>query len=170
MEKISIAKVLKPQGLKGELKCKALTERINVFSKLKSIICDNKSYDIISGVYRLGFVYISLENVSTIEQAEKFRNKTLYITKDEFGSLEPDNYFIDDLIGIKVFNTDGQEIGEIIGTEFYGASDILLIKEKFATYSISFLKEIFLKVDIKGKRAEINQKLYEENKIWKLTF
>lgn len=165
MEKISIAKVLKPQGIKGELKCKALTEHTKLFSDLKSIICENKSYNIISGVYRLGFVYLKLENVNSIEQAEKFRNKILYIPKSEYGNLEPDDYFIDDLIGVKVFNTEGRQIGEIIGTEYYGASDIILLKEKFATYSISFLKEIFLSVDIAKKTAVINQNLYEENKI-----
>lgn len=170
MKKISVAKVLKPQGLKGELKCKSLTEHIQIFSSLKTIICDNKIYNVISGVYRLGFVYIRLENISTIELAEKFRNKTFYIEKKNYIDLEPDNYFIDELIGMKVFDIDGKEIGEIIGTEFYGASDILLIKEKFATYSISFLKEIFLNVDINNKKVIINQQKYEENKLWKLIF
>lgn len=165
MEKISVAKVLKPQGLKGELKCKALTEHTQIFSNLKTIFCDNKKYNITSGVYRLGFVYIRLEDVCTIEQAEKFRNKVFYIAKEEYVTLEPDNYFIDDLVGIKVFNTEGKEIGEIIGTEYYGASDIILIKEKFATYSISFLKKIFLSVDIKAKKAVIDQQIYEENKL-----
>lgn len=89
MEKISIAKVLRPKGLKGELKCKALTEKFDLFSNINSVICDNKEYKVISGVYRLGFAYIQLENINTIELAEKFRNKILYVTKERIWRERP---------------------------------------------------------------------------------
>lgn len=166
MEKISIAKVLKPKGLKGELKCKVLTEKFDLFSNLSNVICNNKTYKVISGIYRLGFAYIQLENINTIDLAENFRNKILYITKEEYGENEPDNYFIEDLIGLKVQNISGKYIGDILSIENYGATDILLIKESYTTFSVPFIKKIFLRVDLKNQIAIINQDLYEENKVW----
>jgi len=165
METISIAKVLKPQGIKGELKCQVLTEKVDIFSNLKSIICDNKKINIISGVYRLGYVYINLENVNSIEEADKFRNKTFYIPKEEYGGLAEDNYFIDDLIGVKIESENGEKIGEILDIENYGASDIAIIKENFSMHSVPLIAKIFLNIDTNKKLAVVNRAEYEEHKV-----
>ncbi|MDD4815857.1 MAG: ribosome maturation factor RimM [Clostridia bacterium] len=165
METISIAKVLKPQGIKGELKCQVLTEKFDIFSDLKSVICENKKINVISGVYRLGYVYIMLENVNSIEQANQFRNKTFYIPKAEYGDLDENNYFIDDLVGVKIETENGEKIGEVLDVENYGASDILIIKEKFCTYSVPFIAKVVLKVDINQKTIVVNKEQYEENKV-----
>ena len=83
MDKLSILKVLKPQGLKGELKCLPLTERTEVFDGLNSAFCDGKEVRIISSKYRLGFVYICIENVNSIDDAEKWRGKEFFVDKEQ---------------------------------------------------------------------------------------
>lgn len=166
METISIAKVLKPQGIKGELKCQVLTEKVDIFSTLKTIICENQTISVISSVYRLGYVYIMLEGVNSIEKADKFRNKTFYISKDEYGELAEDNYFIEDLVGVKLKSQDGEYIGEILDIENYGASDIAIVKEGVCSRSVPFIAKIFLSVDINQKIAIVNKEEYEEHKVW----
>ena len=84
MEKLSIAKVLKPQGLKGELKCLPFAEQSDVFSNLTYVYLNDQKLNVISSVYRLGYVYIKLENVDTIEHADKFRNAVFYVDKEQF--------------------------------------------------------------------------------------
>lgn len=167
METISIAKVLKPQGIKGELKCQVLTEKFDIFSALKTIICDEKEITVISGVYRLGYVYITLENVDSIEKANFFRNKTFYIPKEEYGELDENNYFIEDLIGVKIETENGEKIGEILDIENYGASDIVIVKENFSTHSVPLIAKIFLNIDTNKKLAVVNRAEYEEHKVWK---
>ncbi len=163
--KISIAKVLKPQGLKGELKCSALIENVDLFSRIKKIYCENKEYKVISGIYRLGFVYICLENINNIEIAEKFRNKIFYIDKNDFGVLEKDSYFIDDLINLKLFDEKNQYIGDILDVENYGATDILIVKEKDSCFSVPFLNKIFPKIDIQNGSGCVIRQEYESNKV-----
>lgn len=162
---ISIAKVLKPKGLKGELKCLPLVEKQELFSALQYIICDDKKINVISSTFRLGFVYIMLENIDNIDLAEKFRGKIFYINKEDFGDLEQDNYFIEDLINCEVYTSDGQKIGEVLGVENYGASDILEIKDKWTTYGVPFIKKIFVDIDVKNQKLVVDKNQYEENKV-----
>ena len=68
---LSVATILKPQGLKGELKCELLTDVLAVFSKAKSIFVDGKELKIIKANVRQGFLYITLEGITDRIIAEK---------------------------------------------------------------------------------------------------
>lgn len=164
MENISILKILKPQGLKGELKCLPLTENTDIFSTLKTVNCEGKEINIISSVYRLGFVYIKIENVNSIEDAEKYRGKEIEITKEQYGALNDNTYFIDELIGLTVYDENDTEIGEVLGVENYGATDILEIKDKWRTYLVPFIEKVFVRIDIDNKKVVINRAMYEEHR------
>ena len=165
MDKISIAKVLKPQGLKGEMKCSALTENVEIFKTLKSVICNNKEYKIISSCYRLGFVYIKLENINSIEKAESFRNQVFYISKENYGTLEENSYFIDDLIGLKIFDENNEYVGDVLDVENYGATDILIVREKVASFGVPFLNKVFPVVDIENQKIIASRNDYEFHKV-----
>lgn len=163
MNQISILKVLKPQGLKGELKCLPLTDEITVFENLKTVFCDGKQINVISSKFRLGYVYIMLENVLKIEDAEAFRNKELYVDKNVF-SLDDNTFFVDELVGLEVFDTSGNFIGDILGVENYGAGDILEVKDKWATYLVPFIKQVFVEVDISGGKVIVDKEKYQEHR------
>jgi 16S rRNA processing protein RimM len=165
MERISIAKVLKPQGLKGELKCLPLTEKKEVFENLKFVFCNNEKLEVVASVFRFDFAYITLKGVDSIEKAESFRNKTFFISMEDFGELGEDTYFIDELIGMTCYTEEGEKIGEVLGIENYGATDILQIKDKWATYLVPFVGKIFLDVDVENKKIIVNKQNYEDNKV-----
>lgn len=164
METLSILKVLKPQGIKGEMKCLPLTQRTEIFDTLKTIICDNTELNVVSSKFRLGFVYICLENVNTIEDAEKFRNKEFFITKEDFGALDENTFFIEDLVGLEVVDTNGNLVGHILGVENYGASDILQVKDKWTTFLVPFIKQVFVDVDISAGKIVIDMLAYQEHR------
>lgn len=164
MDKLSILKVLKPQGLKGELKCLPLTQRQDVFDGLKKAFCDGKEIRIISSTCRLGFVYICIENVNSIDDAEKWRGKEFFVDKEQFGDLGENTFFIDELEGLEVFDTDGNFIGNVLGVENYGATDILEIKDKWATYLVPFIEKVFVEVDIAGGKVIIDAEEYKEHR------
>ncbi|MBR3790887.1 MAG: 16S rRNA processing protein RimM [Clostridia bacterium] len=164
MNILSIAKVLKPQGIKGEMKCLPLTQRTEILNSLKTIICENIEYNVVSSKFRLGFVYICLENVKSIEDAEKFRNKEFFITKEDFGALDENTFFIEDLVGLEVVDTEGNFVGHILGVENYGASDILEVKDKWATHLVPFIKQVFVEVDIAAGKIVMDMAAYQEHR------
>ena len=73
---LSVATILKPQGLKGELKCELLTDVLAVFSKAKSIFVDGRELKILKANVRQGFLYITLEGIMI------FNHRTVYFVKN----------------------------------------------------------------------------------------
>lgn len=161
MEKIIIAKVLKPQGIKGELKCKPLTDE-NFFQNLKEVFIQDKRYEVLSSIYRFGYVYITINGINTRNDAEKFRNKELYADRALFSNA----LLISDLENCKLIDEFSNELGVISGIEQYGSADILDIKLNSGKQcSVAVVEGLILKVLPKEKIVVVERLKFEEQKI-----
>ena len=74
------------------------------------------------------FVILKFEGYDSIESIEKYRKKSLYVTRENAVKLKKDEYFIADLMGCKVFDDEGNEIGELTEVMQTGANDVYVIK------------------------------------------
>ena len=131
MDYFKLAQVLKPQGIKGELKLKPFTDDLARFSNLAHVFIKNKNeyteYPVLSSRTYKQFAYIKLLGIDTIEDAEMLRNKFLYIDRENAAELPDGADYIADIIGCKVF--DGEdELGEVDDIFNTGAADIYVIK------------------------------------------
>ena len=85
MNKLACFTVVKPQGLKGELKAKILADGISNVKNVKTLYDDNGNAYKVKSVKDAfgGFAFISLENVVTRNDSELFRGVTFYAEKSE---------------------------------------------------------------------------------------
>lgn len=161
MEKICIAKVLKPQGIKGELKCKPLTEE-SIFQNLKEVFIQDSRFEVLSSVYRFGYVYITLNGIITRNDAEKFRNKELYADRALFSN----SLLISDLENCTVLDEFSNNLGLISGVEQYGSADILDIQESSGREcSVAVVDGLILKVLPEEKMVIVDRSKFDEQKI-----
>lgn len=163
MEKVAIAKIIKPQGIKGECKIKFLTDDLSVFEGLKQVYLGDKLYNVKNISIRFGFGYVTFEGVKDRNQAELLRNKKLFIPKENI-ELKQDEYFVDDLIGFDIVNKDLVKIGVLLDIEQFGAADVFVIEQYQREYRVPFLNEIFV-VDFDNKRIIADECKYDEVKI-----
>ena len=165
---ILIGKILKPQGIKGELKINPLTSRINRFKALNYVLIEDKKYNITSvrvGVD--GFVYLTLSEVTDRNMAETLRNKELYILRSDSIKLNKDEFFIDDLMHSVIYSENNKEIGEIINIENYGSADIITVACGFGdSFSFPLLKDLIISLDAENKKIIINEEKLKEIKVW----
>ena len=113
---IAIADILKPKGLKGELKVflyndksETLEDSINVWinlddDKYQSLMVE---YLLSSGKYKI----IKFEGINSRNESEIFSNKRMYVSREDFNNAQ-DVYLVD-LIGFMVKDEFGLEYGEI---------------------------------------------------------
>ena len=165
---ILIGKILKPQGIKGELKVNPLTSRINRFKALNYVLIEDNKYNITSvrvGVD--GFVYLTLSEVTDRNMAETLRNKELYILRSDSIKLNKDEFFIDDLMHSVIYSENDKEIGEIINIENYGSADIITVACGFGdSFSFPLLKDLIISLDAENKKVIINEEKLKEIKVW----
>ncbi|HON56189.1 MAG TPA: 16S rRNA processing protein RimM, partial [bacterium] len=73
-ELIRIGIIIKPHGLKGELKVQPLTSNIKRFELLESVNLAGGDYAIERIKYQNKYVILKFRGIDNIETAEKFRN------------------------------------------------------------------------------------------------
>ena len=119
-------------GIRGEVKVFPTTDDVRRFGKLKEVILDTGKEDLNLSVqsvkYFKQFVIVKFEGLDDINAVEKYRGKSLYVTRENAVRLHKDEYFIADLIGLSVQDETGEPIGvleDVLGT---GANDVYRIR------------------------------------------
>ena len=67
------------------------------------------------------------KEVATREDAEALRGLGLYLARDAFPAADEDEFYLADLIGLRVEGPDGVEIGRIKNVQNFGGGDLLEI-------------------------------------------
>lgn len=155
---IRIGLIVKPQGIRGEVKVQPLTDDINRYKNLKEVIIDDKNYRVTSTVIGGGTVFLSLFGVSDRNTAETFRGKYIYVTRENAIPLEEGRYFIFDIIGCNVLTDSGEEIGQVTDV-FSSRTDVFTVKcIDGRVLRFPFLKDLVTSVDVANKKIIVNGK------------
>ena len=156
-----IGVVTTAHGIKGELKVYPTTDDPKRYKKLKEVIVNGKHKTEtlkVQGVkFFKQFVIHKLEGIDDMDTAYLYRNAELCVTRDNAVKCEKDEYFIADLIGIKVYDEDDNIIGEVTDVIQTGANDVYEItREDDSLVYIPAIKECVLSVDIPSGRMNIH--------------
>ena len=132
-EYLSIGEVLKPQGVRGQVKVRPDSDDPARFLKLDAVYVktgDQYKPVCISNVESRadGFIYCVLDQADNRDQAEKQRGWMLYVDRAHAVELEEGRYFISDLLGCQVQDQQGNALGIIDDVLQPGANDVYQIK------------------------------------------
>lgn len=168
-EYILVGIVVKPQGIKGLVKIKPITDDPERFIDLDNLMGstheenEQKPIQIEEVSVREGFVYARLNEAVTREEAENLRGLLLYVKREDAIELDDNQNFIVDLIGCKVLDSKGSELGKLIDILQPGANDVYIIKlTNDKTMMIPALKKVIPLIDIGKKQIFINESILDE--------
>ncbi|MBE5749389.1 MAG: 16S rRNA processing protein RimM [Clostridiales bacterium] len=155
---LKIGLIVKPQGIRGELKVQPLTDDINRYKGLKEVLIDDKTYRVTNTVISGDMVFLSLFGVSDRNAAETFRGKFLRVKRENAIPLEEGRYYIVDIVGCEIKTDDGQDVGKVL--EITSArTDIFTVKcQDGRVLRFPFLKDLVLSVDIDNKLITVSGK------------
>lgn len=156
-----IGKILKPQGIRGELKIKPQVDEQN-FKEIKSVQIDGKTYTIKSVSVREGYAFVMFNEIKNRNEAEEMRDKDVCVLKEELLPLKEDQFYVDDLIGCVIKTEEGEKLGKVFDVQNYGASDILTIRDGSEEILCPFLSKVFVSVDVENKTIIVNKKHFLE--------
>ena len=159
---LKIGVIVKPQGIRGEVKVQPLTDDINRFKKLKEVIIDDKTYRVTNAVIGGGTVFLSISGISDRNSAEAFRGKYLHVTRENAVELEEGRYFIVDIVGCALINSEGEMLGEVVDV-FSSRTDVFTIKcVDGRIMRFPFLKDTVINVDVNEKIIIVDKKRLAE--------
>lgn len=151
MAETVIGVVVRPFGIRGELKVKLLTDVPERFEGLAVATLarpDGSREEIaIAGVrHHQGHVLLRLRGVDSVETAETLRGAEVRVPATDRQPTDANTYYTMDLVGMRVRLADGSEIGRVSEVLRYPAQDLLVVGEAL----IPAVRAIVTDVDTKN--------------------
>lgn len=155
---LRVGVITSTHGIAGEVNVYPTTDDPMRFKVLKQCILkagkETMDLDVVGVKFHKNMVILKFKQFNNINQVEKFRQAELYVTRENAVPLEEGEYFICDLIGLKVVDEDNNEIGKITDVIQTGANDVYEITDDSnKSYYFPVIKECILKVDLEAQQV-----------------
>ena len=165
MDKIAIFEILKPQGIKGELKVKPLSDDINFYNDIDEVFVSNEteSRKILGLDFRGEFGYITLSGID-INKANLLRGKEIFISREFMKTkMTEDDLLMDDIIGFTVVYSDNNEkIGILDDIQNFGSSDVFYIKKDKNEVLFPNISGVIAEIDENKNQILVDRKKFLE--------
>lgn len=148
---VAIGDIVRPQALSGFVKVRPLTDWPERFKKLPSVRGMRhgrieRELQIEEVIVRQNNLTIKFFGINDRSAAEALTGLTLVIPRSECLNLPAGEFYTFEIIGLKVVNPQGVEIGVLMDVIDYSANDVWLIrrdgKDVLVPATQEFIKEI----------------------------
>ena len=158
---LQVGVITTTHGVRGEVKVFPTTDDANRFKKLKEVILDTGKEQLPLEIAQVKFfknlVILKFKGIDNINDIEKYKGKSLYVTRENAVKLNRDEYYIADLIGLLVSDEDGKPLGTLTDVMETGANDVYVIEmEDGKELLLPAIKECILNVDIEAKTMQVH--------------
>ena len=151
-EFLEAGKIVTTHGIRGEVKIMPYTDTPELLAEFDRLFMGRNKDEVTivrSRVFK-NMVIAKIEGVDTPEDAEKLRNKLLYMHRDDL-ELGEDTYFIQDLIGMEVRDADSDELYGVIDDVMQtGANDVYVVKSADKERLVPAIADVVISTDIDG--------------------
>jgi 16S rRNA processing protein RimM len=158
-EYLQIGKIVNIHGIKGEIKLIPLTDDPRRFDELDWVYIEKDGllkHRIESVKYFKGSVILKLEGIDTPEAAAAYRDDFLLVDRANAVKLPEDSFFVCDILGSRVFDENGTEIGELLDVLQTGSNDVYVVKgESGKEILIPALKSVVRNISPEQKRIDV---------------
>lgn len=156
-----IGKIVKPQGIKGEVKVAIISSFPDRFLKLKTVFLEKpvgKELAVEKVRVKDTTAYVKFAGVNTRNDAELLRNRELFVPESDLHELDKDSFYLHQLIGLDVCLTGGTKIGVLKSVESYPANDVFFVETADGgEVLIPAIHDVINLVDLSAGKIVINQ-------------
>jgi len=158
---ITIGKVVKPFGVKGEMKIESLTDFPERFQDLKSVyLVSPTGKELVVTVRSVRYTgavpYMLFKGYDTPEDAKTLNGWLLKVPEQEVMPLPEGRYYWYELIGMEVVSEEGETLGTIVDIFETGSNDIYVMKLGKKEIYLPAIREVVKQVDRKARRMVIH--------------
>ncbi|MCH4280155.1 ribosome maturation factor RimM [Mediterraneibacter sp. NSJ-151] len=157
---LQVGVIASTHGVRGEVKVFPTTDDPQRFKSLKNVILDTGKEQIpleIQGVkFFKQFVILKFKGIDNINDIERYKRRSLFVTREDAVELEEDEYYIADLIGMDVITDEGEE-GKLVDVIETGANEVYVVEfDKYGEVLIPAIHDCILDVDIEAMSMKVH--------------
>lgn len=130
-EWVTVGEITGTFGLHGDIKVRPLTDFPERFERASTLYIgdQHKAYTVQSARLHKQQVVVHLTEVPDIESAERLHGAHIWIHSTDLMPLATDQYYLHDIIGLRVVHVNGEELGVVTDVLQAGASDIYAVRD-----------------------------------------
>ena len=156
-----VGAITQTHGIRGEVKVFPMTDDISRFKNMKDLILDTGKeqikLEVTSARAQKNLVILKFKGYDDINQVEKYKGCGLYVTRENRVKCEKDEYFIADLMDVKVVDEADRIMGTIADVLTTGANDVYVVKDETGKeILLPAIKECILNVDLKNNVMKVH--------------
>ncbi|HSU25251.1 MAG TPA: ribosome maturation factor RimM [Pyrinomonadaceae bacterium] len=158
---VTVAKIIRARGLKGEAVAELLTdfpERFEGLVDVSAVLPAGERRDLkIEGFwFQKGRIVLKFEGVDSIEAAEELRDAEICVEQSEAVELEEGEFFDWELEGCTVETVEGVRIGKVRELMRTGGTEILVVEDGEKEFLIPFAEAICVEVNTEAKLIRVD--------------
>jgi 16S rRNA processing protein RimM len=163
-EFLIVGRIQRPHGVGGEIRMEVLTDFPERLRQGQTVYLGPEHRPVVLAGLRPieGAMLIRVEGVSDRDQAALLRGNEISIQGGSLPKLPEGQYYHHQLIGIRVFDETGADLGVLEQILETGANDVYVVKpEEGAEVLLPAIEEVILSVDTEGRRMTVRPQRWD---------
>jgi len=152
---MTIGQILAPWGIKGKLKVRVVTDFPQRFAPSSKIYINRQPITIDSAEWHKDKVIIKLNQIDTVEAAQKLRGQPVEIHHSQVYPLPEGQYYHFQLIGLEVWTTRGELLGNITEILTAESNDNYVVSGAKGEILIPAIEDVVKSIDLDSGRITI---------------
>ena len=154
MKLVTIARLLRARGNKGELAALPLSARLG---EVTHVIVNDTPMEVEHTWTHGDRVIFKFKGIDTISDAERLAGADVLIPLEERPETPEGEYYQSDLVGCNVVDQSGRMLGTVQGwLETAGVPLLEIRTEEGKELLVPFAKSILVNIDVENKRIDVN--------------
>ncbi len=161
VSELQIGVITQTHGIRGEVKVFPTTDDASRFEELPEVFLDNGKERLamtIDGVkFFKQYVILKFHGFDSINEVEKYKGAKLFVPREKAVKLQEGEYFIADLIGMKVITEDKAPFGVLKDVLETGANDVYVVEMVNGKEALlPAIKECILNIDMDSEEITVH--------------
>lgn len=160
---LTIAQIVKPQGIRGEVKVIAMTDEPDDLNAFTRVYVGGNCYKMLKVRPAGGnCAFVTLSGIADRNAAELLRGKAIEADRNDAPALPQDTYYIADVIGCNVVDESGAEIGEVTNVIPARTDVYEVLKPNGKNLSFPAVSGLIEDVDLSARKVVVNRARLKE--------
>lgn len=149
-----IGRIVKPQGIKGEVKMAIYTDDPEILFELDMLYLGRRNRDpsprnLLGLRFHKGHALLTFEGVIDRNEAERLRGMDVFVPREWLPPLEEGEFYVHQIVGLRVFLLNGEELGTVKDVIFTGANEVYVVRgETYGEVLLPAIEDVVHDIDL----------------------
>lgn len=147
---LAVGHVMGAHGVRGEIKIKSLTDFPERFAPGARVFVEGETFqrEIVSTRAHKGALLIKFAGLSDRNAVEALKGKYLLVARENAMPLDEDEYYEDELVGLRVESVEGEYLGILAEIIWTGANEVYIVRGDQGEVLIPAIADVVQEVDL----------------------